>query len=213
MSSLKKGTSLQNGKYIISSTLGQGGFGITYEAEQASLGRKVAVKEFFMKEHCNRDEATSQVSVGSEGSRELVEKFRQKFIREAKMIAALDNEHIVRIYDVFEENGTAYYVMEFLGGGSLGDGVKAGKAMPEPEAISSIRQIASALSYLHKKGIIHFDVKPSNVLRTEDGKLKLIDFGISKHYDESGVQTSSTPVGISKGFAPLEQYQQGSDIK
>ena len=213
MSSLKKGASLQNGKYIISSALGQGGFGITYEAEQTSLGRKVAVKEFFMKEHCNRDEATSQVSVPSTGSRELVERFRQKFIREAKMIAALDHEHIVKIYDVFEENGTAYYVMEYLGGGSLGDGVKAGKAMSEGDALESIRQIAPALSYLHSKGIIHFDVKPSNILKTEDGKLKLIDFGISKHYDEAGQQTSSTPVGISKGYAPLEQYQQGSDIK
>ena len=213
MSSLKKGVSLQNGKYIIGSTLGQGGFGITYEAEQTSLGRKVAVKEFFMKDICNRDGATSHVSVPSVGSKELVEKFRQKFIREAKMIAGLNHGHIVKIIDVFEENGTAYYVMEYLGGGCLGDEVKSGKAMPEGEALNNIRQIASALSYLHNKGIIHFDVKPSNVLKDEDGNLKLIDFGISKHYDEAGVQTSSTPVGISKGYAPLEQYQQGSDIK
>ena len=213
MSSLNKGASLQNGKYIINSTLGQGGFGITYEAEQVSLRRKVAVKEFFMKDICNRDEATSRISVPSVGSKELVSKFKDKFIREARMIAGLDHEHIVKIHDVFEENGTAYYVMEYLGGGSLGDGVKAGKAMSEQEAVNSIRQIASALSYLHKKGIIHFDVKPSNVLKTEDGKLKLIDFGISKHYDDAGVQTSSTPVGISKGYAPLEQYKQGSDLK
>ena len=210
--SLKSGSHLKNGEYCILNVLGQGGFGVTYEAEQTGLGRKVAIKEFFMKEHCNRDEATSQVSVGSEGSRELVSKFKDKFIREAKMIAGLNHEHIVKIHDVFEENGTAYYVMEYLGGGCLGDGVKAGKAMPEPEALNSIRQIASALSYLHRKGIIHFDVKPSNVLKDEDGKLKLIDFGISKHYDEAGHQTSSTPVGISKGYAPLEQYKQGSDI-
>ncbi len=213
MNALNRGAALQNGKYIIDTVLGQGGFGITYEAEQVSLGRKVAVKEFFMKDICNRDESTSHVSVPSVGSKELVEKFRQKFVREAKMIAALDHEHIVKIHDVFEENGTAYYVMEYLGGGSLGDGVKAGKAMSEGDALKSIRQVASALLYLHKKGIIHFDVKPSNVLKTENGKLKLIDFGISKHYDEAGQQTSSTPVGISKGYAPLEQYQQGSDIK
>ena len=211
-SELHSGSLLKNGEYRIERTLGQGGFGITYEAEQVSLGRRVAMKEFFMKDICNRDETTSHVSVPSVGSKELVLKFKDKFIREAKMIAALDNEHIVRIYDVFEENGTAYYVMEYLGGGSLGEGVKSGKPMPESEAVESIRQIADALSYLHSKGIIHFDVKPSNVLRTEDGKLKLIDFGISKHYDESGFQTSSTPVGISKGFAPLEQYKQGSDI-
>ena len=210
---LKSGSSLQGGKYIIHIVLGQGGFGITYEAEQVSLRRKVAVKEFFMKDSCERDGNTSHVTVPTASNRELVSKFKDKFIREARMIAALDHEHIVRIHDVFEENGTAYYVMEYLGGGCLGDGVKAGKALAEREAVESIRQIASALSYLHNKGIIHFDVKPSNVLKTEDGKLKLIDFGISKHYDEAGVQTSSTPVGISKGYAPLEQYQQGSDIK
>ena len=212
-STLKSGSLLKNGEYRIEKSLGQGGFGITYEAEQVSLRRKVAVKEFFMKDSCERDENTSHVTVPTASNRELVSKFKDKFIREARMIAALDNENIVKIHDVFEENGTAYYVMEYLGGGSLGDGVKTGKAMSEREALNSIRQIASALSYLHSKGIIHFDVKPSNVLRTEDGKLKLIDFGISKHYDESGVQTSSTPVGISKGFAPLEQYQQSSDIK
>mgnify|MGYP003311901804 CR=1 FL=1 len=204
---------MKHGEYRIERLLGQGGFGITYEAEQVSLRRKVAVKEFFMKDSCERDGSTSYVTVPTASNRELVSKFKDKFIREARMIAALDHEHIVKIHDVFEENSTAYYVMEYLGGGSLGEGVKAGKAMPGQEAISSIRQIASALEYLHKKGIIHFDVKPSNVLRTEDGKLKLIDFGISKHYDEAGVQTSSTPVGISKGYAPLEQYKQGSDLK
>ena len=210
---LKSGSCLKNGEYSIIRVLGQGGFGITYEAEQVSLRRKVAVKEFFMKDSCERDGSTSHVTVPTASNRELVSKFKDKFIREARMIAGLDHEHIVKIYDVFEENGTAYYVMEYLGGGCLGDGVKAGKVLPEQEALNGIRQIASALSYLHKKGIIHFDVKPSNVLKTEDGKLKLIDFGISKHYDESGMQTSSTPVGISKGYAPLEQYQQGSDIR
>ena len=210
---LKSGSSLQGGKYIIHKVLGQGGFGITYEAEQVSLSRKVAVKEFFMKDSCERDGSTSYVTVPTASNRELVSKFRDKFIREARMIAALDHEHIVKIHDVFEENGTAYYVMEYLGGGCLGDGVKAGKALPEQDALNSVRQIASALSYLHNKGIIHFDVKPSNVLKTEEGKLKLIDFGISKHYDEAGQQTSSTPVGISKGYAPLEQYKQGSDLK
>ena len=178
-----------------------------------SLGRKVAVKEFFMKDICNRDEATSHVSVPSVGSKELLEKFRQKFIREAKMIAGLDHEHIVKIHDVFEENGTAYYVMEYLGGGSLDRKIRENGAMAETEALGFIRKIAGALSYLHSQNILHFDIKPSNILLGKNGKAKLIDFGISKHYDEAGQQTSSTPVGISKGYAPLEQYQQGSDIK
>ncbi|MBQ0096529.1 MAG: serine/threonine protein kinase, partial [Bacteroidales bacterium] len=210
---LKSGSLLQGGKYKITGVLGQGGFGITYEAEQVSLGRKVAIKEFFMKDSCERDESTSHVTVPTASNRELVSKFRDKFLREARMIAALDHDHIVKIFDVFEENGTAYYVMEHLGGGSLDRQIKDKGAMPEDEAVGFIRQIADALSYLHSQNILHFDVKPSNVLLGKNGSAKLIDFGISKHYDEAGHQTSSTPVGISKGYAPLEQYQQGSDIK
>lgn len=212
-STLSAGSLLKRGEYRITGVLGQGGFGITYQAEQVSLGRKVAVKEFFMKDICNRDENTSHVSVPSVGSKELVEKFRQKFIREARMMAALDHEHIVKIFDVFEENGTAYYVMEYLGGGSLDRQIRDGGAMPEAVALGYIRQVAEALDYLHSRNILHFDVKPSNVLLGNNGSAKLIDFGISKHYDENGSQTSSTPVGISKGFAPLEQYQQGGDIR
>ena len=210
---LKSDSLLKSGEYRIERTLGQGGFGITYEAEQTSLGRKVAVKEFFMKEYCERDGGTSHVTMGTSGSKELVTKFRDKFIREARMIAALDHEHIVKIIDVFEENGTAYYVMEYLGGGSLDRKIKDKGAMPESVALDFIRQISDALSYLHSQNILHFDIKPANVLLGKNGSAKLIDFGISKHYDEVGHQTSSTPVGISKGYAPLEQYQQGSDIK
>jgi len=206
---LRAGSLLQNGKYRIIEILGQGGFGITYLAEQTGLGRRVAVKEFFMKDLCNRDDATSEVSVPSTGSRELVEKFRHKFLREARMIAALDNPHIVRIYDVFEENGTAYYVMEHLDGGSLTDEVRQSGPLPEARALDYIRQVADALAYLHGQNILHFDVKPSNILVGKSGQAVLIDFGISKHYDEAGSQTSSTPVGISKGYAPMEQYQQG----
>lgn len=206
---LHEGYLLKNSEYRIISLLGQGGFGITYLAEQLSLSRKVAIKEFFMKENCNRDENTSEVSVPSVGSRELVAKFRQKFLREARMIAKLDNPHIVKIHDVFEENGTAYYVMEYLDGGSLVDEVKHRGPMSEQKALGYIRQVASALDYLHGMNVLHFDIKPANILIGNAGQAMLIDFGISKHYDAGGSQTSSTPVGISKGYAPLEQYQQG----
>jgi len=206
---LHEGYLLKNSEYRIISLLGQGGFGITYLAEQLSLSRKVAIKEFFMKENCNRDENTSEVSVPSVGCRELVAKFKQKFLREARMIAKLDNPHIVKIHDVFEENGTAYYVMEYLDGGSLIDEVKQRGPMSEPKALGYIQQVASALDYLHGMNILHFDIKPANILIGNAGQAMLIDFGISKHYDAGGSQTSSTPVGISKGYAPLEQYQQG----
>ena len=206
---LSSGTILQNGKYTITRTLGQGGFGITYEAEQALLGRKVAVKEFFMKDICNREGDSCSVSVPSEGSKGLAEKFKNKFIREAVMIAGMDNRHIVRIYDVFEENGTAYYVMEDLLGGSLSDKVRTGGPLSEDAAWHYVKQVAEALDYIHSMNIVHLDVKPSNILLNSNDEPVLIDFGISKHYDNSGEQTSSTPVGISKGYAPIERNRDG----
>ena len=200
-----KGSVLQGGKYRIEGLLGQGGFGTTYSAIQTGLNRKVAIKEFFMKELCDRDEKTLTVSVPSSGSRELVDKFKAKFIKEAQMISEFKHPNIVSIYDIFEENGTAYYVMEYHDGGSLSS---LSLPLPVAEAVRYIRQVASALSYLHKRNIMHLDVKPANVLIDGEGNAVLIDFGISKRYDESGGQTSSTPVGVSNGYAPIEQYSQ-----
>ena len=205
---LKQGTLLQGGKYRIEKVLGQGGFGITYLAEQVMLGRKVAVKEFFIKELCNRDGATSHVSVGSTGSIGMVERFKEKFLKEARLIAAMDNNHIVRIYDIFEENDTAYYIMENIDGGSV-DALVKDRALQETYALKIIKEVGSALEYIHMQNILHLDVKPSNILLRKNGDAVLIDFGISKRYDDAGGQTSTTPVGISKGYAPIEQYNQG----
>lgn len=209
MSALTSLLTLQGGKYQIIRMLGQGGFGITYEAEQVTLHRRVAIKEFFMKDFCNRDSMTNSVTLGtSEGSKDQVERFRKKFIREAQMIAGLNNPHIIKVYDVFEENGTAYYVMDYISGGSLVNKVQHEGPLKKEQALLYIHQIADALDYLHSRNFLHFDVKPSNILLNDKNEAVLIDFGISKHYDEAGLQTTSTPIGISPGYAPLEQYRQ-----
>ena len=202
---LNPNTLLQGGKYRIIRVLGQGGFGITYEARHIQLDGIVAIKEFFMKDCCERDASTGRVSIGSSGLQGLVEKFRGKFIREAQMMRRMDHPHIVRVTDCFEENGSAYYVMDYLPGGSLAEKVKKEGPLSEALAEKYIRQVADALAYIHSKNTVHLDVKPSNILLNERGDAVLIDFGISKHYDSAGEQTSSTPVGISRGFAPLEQ--------
>ena len=202
---LQAGALLKNGEYKIEKVLGQGGFGITYLAEQTSLGRKVAIKEFFMKEHCERDSGTSYISVPSSGSRELVDRFRQKFIKEARNIASLEHKHIVPIIDVFEENGTAYYVMKYFSGGSL----SFNSAIPEDVALRYTNQLASALRFIHQKRMMHLDIKPSNILLDDEDNVVLIDFGLAKQYDNAGQQTSTTPVGISHGYAPIEQYRSG----
>ena len=207
---LNAGSYLQNGKYRIIGMLGQSGFGITYLAVQSGLERKVAIKEFFMKDLCNRDGSTSHVTLGTEGSRETVARFREKFLKEARNIARLNHPHIVRIHDIFEENGTAYYVMEYAENGSLADLLKRKGCLSEPDATRYILQVAEALAYIHAENMNHLDVKPANILLNDRNEAILIDFGLSKQYDAlTGGQTSTTPVGISEGYAPMEQYKQG----
>ena len=206
---LAPNTLLQGGKYSIIKRLGQGGFGITYLGIQSGLERKVAIKEFFMKSLCNRDADTNRVSVGSKGSVEDVARFKEKFLKEARNLAKLNHPNIVSVIDVFEENDTAYYVMVYAEGGSLSGKVKQMGFMPEAMATRYILQVAEALSYIHKRRMNHHDVKPANIMLDEDDKAILIDFGLSKQYDNDGHQTSSTPVGISEGYAPMEQYMHG----
>ena len=207
MQELKQGTPLQGGKYIIKRVLGQGGFGITYLAEQVSLGRKVAIKEFFMKDGCLRDQATGFVTVPTTGAAVRVEQFREKFLKEARTLASLDHPHIVGVIDVFKENGTAYYSMTYMTNGSLKSFVKSHGPLPEAEALRYVGQVASALKYMHAKHLCHYDVKPDNILIDNYSNAVLIDFGISKNYDDQGRETSGTPIGISDGYAPIEQYQ------
>ena len=205
---LKIGSFLQGGRYRIEKVLGQGGFGITYRAYDMSMETDVAIKEFFMKDFCNRSADDSSVSVPSLGSVEMVDRYRSKFLLEARRLFKFTHRNIVRVFNVFEENGTAYYVMEYLSGGSLKDRIPQG-GLPESDALNYILQVCDALSYIHDKEISHLDVKPANIMFRDDKDVVLIDFGISKHYDESGGQTSSTPVGVSEGYTPVEQYRQG----
>ena len=208
---LKPGVTLHGGSYRIIDTLGRGGFGITYLAEQVMAERKVCIKEFFPEEYYNRDANGCSISLGSQGSAKIMETFKAKFIKEAKTIAKFDHSNIIHIHDVFEENNTAYYVMEYIDGESLSAVVKRRGALDEAAAVGYIRQIADALGYIHEQRIMHLDVKPGNVmLRSRDDRAILIDFGLSKHYNaESGEATSSSPVGVSHGFAPMEQYKSG----
>ena len=215
MSELKSGALLQGGKYRIEKSLGQGGFGITYMAEQTNLGRKVCIKEFFMKEYGERtesnadNEATVLTAVTSAAA-EVMGRYRDKFIKEAKTIARLDHPGIVRIHDVFEENGTAYYVMDYLEGENLNEKVKREGALSEDRALGYIRQVADALSYVHGHNIMHLDIKPANIIvRKSDDRAILIDFGAAKQYDSTGTQTSTTPIGMSAGYAPIELMKIG----
>ena len=217
---LSQGTTL-HGKsysYCIEEVLGQGSFGITYLASvkmQGELGSidakvKVAVKEFFMKEINGREGTT--VTSGRKGG--LFEDYRKIFIREANKLSKLQHPNIIKVLECFKANNTVYYTMEYLDGGSLDELINKKQGLPEAEASKYIRQIAEALSYMHKHKVLHLDLKPGNIMLS-NGNAVLIDFGLSKQYDESGNPESSTNVGAgTPGYAPIEQanYRDSKDF-
>ena len=216
---LIKGTTLQKGKYTIVKSLGQGSFGITYLATtkltmMGKLGQmdttvNVAIKEFFMSEMNSRSKDGSSIE-GSSGS--LFSNYRQKFKKEAENLSKLDHSNIVNVLDVFDENNTTYYVMQYIDGQSLDDYILQQDGINESKAISILKEIGKAVQYMHSNKMLHLDLKPKNVMLDKDGIVYLIDFGLSKQYDEKGEPESSTKVGAgTPGYAPIEQanYREG----
>lgn len=197
------GTLLHGGTYKIEKVLGQGSFGITYLAEHTNLGKKVAIKEFFMKELNSRGEDGSITGMSDSS---LSQNYCQKFKKEAINLSRLDHPNIVRVTDSFSENGTFYYVMDFIEGQNLNDYIKS-HYIDEAEAVSIIKSVADALIYMHdEKHMLHLDLKPGNVMRRNDGHIFLIDFGLSKHYSTDGQPETSTTIGLgTAGYAPIEQ--------
>lgn len=204
---LSQGTLLQGGKYKIERVLGQGSFGITYLAEHTSLGNKVAIKEFFMKELNTRGEDGSITGMSDDS---LSHNYGQKFKREAMNLCQLDHPNIVRVTDLFDENGTYYYVMNYIEGENLNEYLKH-TTVQQNEALDIIKSVSKALMYMHdEKHILHLDLKPGNIMRrASDGHIFLIDFGLSKHYSSDGQPETSTSIGLgTPGYAPTEQGNQ-----
>ena len=206
---LPVGITLQGGKYEIISYISSGGFGCTYKARHAMLNTTVAIKEFFVKDYCNRDASTYRISVATQSKAELIERLRKKFIEEAQAIFNMNHPNIVRVTDIFEENGTVYYVMDYIEGCSLASLIADKGRLCEKEALGYIFQVADALDCVHNCNRLHLDVKPQNVMIDKNGKAVLIDFGVSKQYDEVGGENTSTLLGCTPGYAPIEQSGNG----
>lgn len=206
MQQLKQGATLQNGKYKIEKVLGQGGFGITYLAIQTVLGNKVAIKELFMQGVNNRQDG--MVTVSNNANRNLCVHQKRKFVKEAQRIAGLNNKHIVKVHDMFEENNTAYYVMDYIDGVSLQEVITHHHgALAESSVRDYLNQILSALSAMHQHSIWHLDIKPANIMLDKNGNIVLIDFGASKQIESEGTLTVSTSLSLTQGFAAPEQLQ------
>ena len=208
---LQPNTTLQGGKYRIERVLGQGGFGITYLAHNTVFDIDVAIKEFFMKDENERD--GSSVTMPNTTKQELFHGQMEKFKKEAKRMFAIKNEHVIGVQDLFEENGTAYYVMDFVDGENLAERLKrTGKPMSEQEVRDILPQILDALKAVHDAGIWHLDLKPANIMLDKSGNVKLIDFGASKQLNaQKGGATTSTAISYTNGYAPREQMEQNYD--
>lgn len=212
-SMLPVGTLLQNGKYRIERYLSSGGFGNTYVAINTEFDEQVALKEFFMRGISEREGDSVTVSVSNQNNVEQFGQQKDKFRKEARRLRKLRNDHIVAVHDLFEENGTAYYEMDFVDGESLGERLKRlGHPLSEAEVTDILRQVLDALGMVHAQGLYHLDLKPANIMIDKSGRALLIDFGASKQmHNADGLSVStSSALAFTLGYAPLEQTEQNT---
>ncbi len=203
---LPKDTVLRD-RYRIEGVLGEGGFGITYRSFDETLSQQVAIKEYFPHMLVTRYTRESrQVTVCSGEGSGLFERGKQHFLQEARILARFREEpNILSVFDYFEDNGTAYIVMEYLEGEDLLALIERRGRMPFPEALALMMPVITALEKLHAAGLVHRDISPSNIRILPDKRIKLLDFGSVRTVD---YMTDRSRTVISKpGYSPIEQYR------
>ncbi|MDJ0582335.1 serine/threonine-protein kinase [Crocosphaera sp.] len=189
MRHLNPGETLQNGRYTINYILGAGGFGITYLATETPSNNQIAIKTL---------NATVQ---GKDNFLDL----QNKFIKEAFLLAKCSHPHIVKVHNVFDEDGLWYMVMEYIKGDDLAVYLQKNGVLPEASAVLIIQQIGEALTYIHSQSFLHRDVKPNNILFSENNA-KLIDFGIAREFTAGETRTHTNY--RTDGYAPPEQDEE-----
>lgn len=209
---LRSGTILK-GKYRIISHLSSGGFGKTYLAEYGSRNTKVAIKEFFMT-MANQREADG-VTVSVDWTKENASAFGSqlaKFKKEYERLRLINNVHVVKVHECFEEKGTAYYVMDYVEGDDLKGRLKQRRTpYAEKTVLGYLKQILDGLAAIHSAGLLHLDIKPSNIMVDAHGYVKLIDLGASKDYMRGVGATVLTGLARTDRYAPPEQIDGSYD--
>lgn len=206
---MQPGTLLHD-RYIVGRVLGYGGFGVTYIGWDGKLEQKVAIKEYLPGEFSTRMPGQSQVTVFNGDKSEQFRDGLKKFVEESKRLAKFQNEAgIVKIFDSFEENETAYIIMEYLDGITLKEYLGQVGTIPEDEAINMLMPVMESLQTVHAEGLLHRDIAPDNIFLTKDGSVKLIDFGASRYATTS--HSRSLTVIIKPGYSPEEQYRSRGD--
>lgn len=204
---LKIKTTLKHDRYEIKKCISSGGFGITYKAIDHYTNRTVAVKEFFYEAILYR-ENDNKVFVPANRYEEYW-LCCQKFMTEARKIKELDSDKIIKVFDVFDENNTCYYTMEYIDGCNLHEYVKNKIRLKEDEAIRIIRSVGESLKIMHDKDTNHFDVKPKNIMISNDGRIVLIDFGAA-HHCNNDYECNTYLAYRSKGYSAPDIPQDGS---
>lgn len=201
---------LLNNTYTVGKCLGQGGFGITYIGYDVNIQRKVAIKEFFFKRYVYRDQQTLQVLPLDNQKAALVNKEKNRFVDEARILAKLDEQPgIVNVISYFEQFNTAYIIMEYIEGQSLSDYViSRGGWLPVDEVLNIMEPVIKSLALIHQQGIVHRDISPDNIMLTSQGKVKLIDFGAAKT-KEMNVNADRV---AKRSYSPPEQFNPAATI-
>src|SRR6476646_5395048 len=186
-------TRVIGGRYVVLAELGRGGMGIVWRAEDRMMGRQVAVKELHLPEGLGPDD------------RRL---FRERLLREARTAGRLNDPAIVTVYDVVSDGGVDHIVMELIEAPTLADVVARSGPLPEHVALEVARLLLGALRTAHERGVVHRDVKPSNVMLGNDGRVTLTDFGIAQAADDPRLTTTGSLVG-SPGYMAPERLDGG----
>ena len=198
-------------RYVIGNVLGFGGFGITYKAWDKKLESVVAIKEYYPSGIVNRPPGTKNLLLFSGNRKKEFEHGLIRFIEEARNMTKFNaHKNIVNVYEYFEENNTAYIVMEFLDGCNLSEFIESNGNKPDIDSsVEIICHICDALKDIHDSGIIHRDISPDNIYLCNNGTVKLIDFGAARF--SSAEESKNFTIILKPGFAPPEQYEQISD--
>ena len=196
-----------NSRYRIEQQLGEGGFAVTYLAEDLELGRNVVLKEYFPYTLSERDEEGNVSPVPGEKTTYFYQG-KERFLKEAKIQASLfEIPGVVKVLGYFEAGNTVYEVMEWIKGTTLRKYLGDNGEIPDfPEAYEMLKPVFEAVSMIHEKGYLHRDISPDNIMVQEDGKVKLLDFGTARSYLANLDQVKTMTVFVKDGFTPLEQY-------
>ena len=204
---LRLGTKLA-GKYIIGKVIGEGGFGITYIGWDEKLELPIAIKEFFPPKIASRDTTTGNntIYMFDHADEKSFEEGMRRSVKEARSMSKLEAyEGIVSIRDFFNENKTAYIIMEYVDGETLKEYLKENGKMEPEDVLKVMKPVMKALEQMHRTGMIHRDISPDNIMIRRDGQVKLIDFGATRVAQEE--DEKSLTVMLKRGFSPEEQYR------